>query len=44
VLPGEATASFSEVPALGVDSSGNLHLVWQDNTPGNYDIYYKKFK
>jgi hypothetical protein len=38
------TAGFSEVPALGVDTSGNLHLVWQDNTPGNYEIYYKKFK
>jgi hypothetical protein len=38
------TTGFSEVPALGVDTSGNLHLVWQDNTIGNYEIHYKKFK
>jgi predicted neuraminidase len=38
------TPGFSEVPAIGVDSSGNLHVVWRDNTPGNYEIYYKKFK
>jgi len=33
----------SEVPAIGVDSSGNLHVVWEDSTPGNIEIYYKKF-
>jgi len=33
----------SEAPAVSVDSSGNLHIVWQDNTPGNYEIYYLKF-
>ena len=38
------TSGWSEVPAIGVDSSDNLHLVWQDNTPGNYEIYYKKFQ
>ncbi len=31
-------------PALGVDSSGNLHLVWECMAPGNYEIYYMKFK
>jgi len=31
-------------PALGVDSTGNLHLVWEEMTPGNYEIYYMKFK
>jgi hypothetical protein len=31
-------------PALGVDSSGNLHLVWECMAPGNYEIYYLKFK
>jgi hypothetical protein len=31
-------------PALGVDSSGNLHLVWESMAPGNYEIYYLKFK
>jgi hypothetical protein len=38
------TLGASEVPSLGTDSSGNLHVVWRDNTPGNYEIYYKKFQ
>jgi Neuraminidase (sialidase) len=25
-----------------VVSSGNVHVVWQDETPGNHDIYYKR--
>lgn len=29
-------------PALGVDSSGNLNLVWQQITSGNYDIYHAR--
>jgi len=29
-------------PRIAVDSSDNLHIVWQDNTPGNYAIFYKK--
>ena len=29
-------------PAIAVDSSGNLQVVWNDNTPGNYDIYGRK--
>ena len=29
-------------PAIATDSSGNIHVVWEDNTPGNYEIYYKK--
>jgi len=37
------TSGGSEVPAIGVDSSGNLHIVWQDNTPGNDELYYLKF-
>ena len=32
----------SRLPAIAVDSSGNLHVVWQDDTPGNSEIYYKK--
>ncbi len=31
-------------PAIAVDSSGNLHVVWYDKTPGNYEIYYRKGK
>jgi hypothetical protein len=34
--------SSSIYPAIAIDSSGNLHVVWMDNTPGNYEIYYKK--
>jgi hypothetical protein len=29
-------------PAIAIDSSDNIHLVWQDENPGNYEIYYKK--
>jgi hypothetical protein len=36
------TSGTSEYPAIAVDSSGNLHVVWYDLTPGNYEIYYKK--
>jgi predicted neuraminidase len=36
------TALFSGVPAIIVDSSGYLHIVWYDSTPGNNEIYYKK--
>jgi hypothetical protein len=32
----------SWAPAITVDSLGNIHLVWFDDTPGNYEIYYKK--
>jgi len=35
-------SGFSEYPAIAVDSYGNIHVVWFDNTPGNYEIYYKK--
>ena len=27
-------------PSVAVDGSGVAHLVWSDNTTGNYDIYY----
>ncbi len=29
-------------PAVAVDSLDNLHVVWADMTPGNFEIYYKK--
>ena len=34
----------SRVPAIATDSSGNIHVVWHDYTPGNGEIYYKKGK
>jgi len=33
----------SQYPASSVDSSGNLHIVWSDYTPGNIEIYYRKY-
>lgn len=30
----------SRYVALTADSEGNVHAVWQDDTPGNTDIYY----
>lgn len=29
-------------PAFDADSANNIHLVWDDNTPGNNEIYHKK--
>jgi len=31
----------SYIPALAVDFSGVLHLVWHGDTPGNLEIYYR---
>jgi hypothetical protein len=28
-------------PDIAGDSFGNLHLVWEDETPGNWEVYYK---
>ena len=36
------TPGYSRLPAIAVDSSGNLHMVYQDDTPGNPEIYYKQ--
>ena len=36
------TVGGSLNPAIAIDSSGYLHVVWHDNTPGNYEIYYKR--
>jgi hypothetical protein len=38
------TLGFSGYASLGVDASGNIHVVWEDNSPGNSEIYYLKFK
>jgi len=37
------TPGWSQNPAIAADPSGNLHLVWHDSTPGNTEIYYKKY-
>lgn len=36
------TSGDSYEPNVVLDSSGHLHVVWYDSTPGNYEIYYKK--
>ena len=35
-----STTGKATMPSLAVDSSGNINVVWEDNTPGNYDIFY----
>jgi hypothetical protein len=35
-----ATAKDSMNPAIAVDGAGNIDVVWEDSTPGNYDIYF----
>jgi hypothetical protein len=37
-------SGYSNCPAIDVDSNLNVHIVWHDDTPGNYEIYYKKGK
>jgi BNR repeat-like domain len=35
------TAGDSLVPKIAADSTGGIHVVWQDDTPMTNDIYYK---
>ena len=30
-------------PDIAVDGAGNVHVVWADHTPGNYDVFYRSF-
>jgi len=32
----------SGYPAIAVDDSGRIHVVWHDFMPGNWEIYYRK--
>jgi len=34
------TSGWSEYPAIATDSSNTVHVVWEDYTPGDYEIYY----
>ena len=29
-------------PAIAIDTSDQIHVVWKDSTPGNNEIYYRK--
>jgi len=35
------TSGYSWWPAVAIDSSSTIHVVWRDDTPGNAEIYYK---
>ena len=35
-------AGDSRFPAVAMDPSDTLHAVWQDDTPGNWEVYYRK--
>jgi len=37
------TSLSCDRPRIAADTSGNIHLVWYDNTPGNCEIYYMKY-
>jgi hypothetical protein len=32
----------SSYPEITIDSSSNIHIVWNDSASGNFEIYYKK--
>jgi hypothetical protein len=36
------TSGRSQYPAVATDSGKTAHVVWQDQTPGNWEIYYRK--
>lgn len=38
-----SNAGDSRWPDIAADPSGNLHVVWFDDTPGNREIFYRKF-
>src|SRR6266702_1734627 len=35
-------AGFSGSSRIAVDSGGNINVVWEDNTPGNLDIFFSR--
>jgi hypothetical protein len=35
-----SNSGLSENPSIAVDSKGTLHLVWNDDSPGNEEIFY----
>jgi len=36
-------SGYSSVPSLQLDSAGNPCIAWDDNTPGNYEIYFARW-
>jgi len=43
-LPKQITwnSGNSIAPALATTSDNDIHIVWQDDTPGNYEIFFKE--
>jgi len=35
------TSGESLAPAMATDSANTIHVVWEDDSPGNHEIYYK---
>jgi hypothetical protein len=35
------TSGYSGFPEMAIDGNGTIHVVWEDETPGNMEIYYK---
>jgi BNR repeat-like domain len=38
------SAGSSQCPALAADFNNGIHVVWEDDTPGNEEIYYRSYK
>jgi hypothetical protein len=36
------TSGDSYRPSMGIDLNNTIHIIWNDYTPGNFEIYYKK--
>ena len=36
------TAGVTSRPALTIDSNNHIHTIWQDDTSGNQELYYKR--
>jgi hypothetical protein len=37
-------SGYSQAPSIAADNNGDLHLVWDDGTRGNQEIFYKNRK
>jgi hypothetical protein len=35
-----STTADSDNPCIAIDSSGNINIVWEDDTPGNWEIHF----
>ena len=37
-------SGVSQTPAITVDSGNGIHVIWDDDSPGYFDIFYKNRK